>query len=410
MLSGYRKTIIIISFILISLLLGFLIFYFFFYSPSVAPITKPLAPDQEIMVGLPEIKEGGIGQVDIDEVDITGKPATLQPQASATATGGITQTSNLYKSPVYGSTLARNGQDIISYDQITGKFIRITADGKVNLMSDKIFHDVQKVTWSPNKDIAILEYPDGANISYDFRTKKQITLPKHWEDFSFSPSNNQIAAKSISDYPEHNWLITSNIDGSNIKAIEHLGENGDKVHTSWSPNNQVIAMYTESKDFDRQKLFFFGPNDEKHPLTMIEGQGFDAQWTKTGDKLLYNVYNSASNFKPMLWTVITAGEDFSRYRKKLDVQTWANKCALSSNEYIYCAVPESLPDMSGIYPEVADDIPDNIYKINITTGAKKFIARPEDNAVIDQIIISEDEKYLYYIDKNTGMLKKMLLK
>ncbi|MFC1613324.1 hypothetical protein ACFL23_03245 [Patescibacteria group bacterium] len=410
MISSYRKTIIVIFFILISLLLGFFIFYFFFYSPAVAPVITPIEPDLEIITGLPETTEGERVEYDIEVVETIEDISAEELHLSEIATGGITKTANLYESPLYESALAPNGQDIVSYDKITGKFIRITADGRVDLMSDKIFHNVEKVTWSPNKDIAILEYPDGANISYNFITKKQITLPKHWQDFSFSPANNKIVAKSISEYPEHNWLITSNIDGSDIKAIEHLGENGDNVYTSWSPNNQVIAMYAESKDFNSQKLFFFGPNDEKHPLTMIEGYNFESKWTKTGDKLLYNVYNSASNFKPTLWTVVTSGENFSRYRKKLDVQTWSNKCAFASNEYIYCAVPESLPDGSGIYPEVADQIPDNIYKINIATGAKKIIARPEDNAVISEIIISEDEKYLYYTDKNTGMLKKMLLK
>lgn len=408
MFSSYRKLILIIIFALISLLLGFLIFYFFFYAPPIVPRTSPETTIPEGRI--PIIKESditGIGGISPEPSGLAEKSSL--PQASDVAKGGITKSMPLYTNPVYGAALAPNGQDIISYDRVKGQFVRITPDGKLNLMSDKIFHNVEKVTWSPDKNSAILEYPDGANITYNFRTNRKVTLPKHWEGFTISPAG-QIAAKSITDYPENNWLIISDMNGENIKTVEHLGENGDKVYNSWSPNNQVIAMYAESKDFDRQKLFFFGPNNERLPLTIIEGRGFESQWSKNGDKLLYSVYNSASDFKPILWTVLTEGKNFSQYRKKINVNTWAGKCSFSSNEYIYCAVPESLPEGAGIYPDVADKIPDNIYKININTGDKKLIARPDDNATIDGILISEDEKYLYYMDTGAGILNKILLK
>lgn len=407
----YRKIFLIIAFILATLLIGFLIFYFFFHTKTVTEITAPSETGQpsETLPG------AGTGQLPPSQ-NVTGQTPATAPAGqtsyspSPVANGGITQTSTLYTNPVYGTTAAPDGNGILSYDKKEGKFIRISPDGKINYMSGKIFYDVDKVTWSPNKLEAVLEYPDGSNIVYNFKTQTQTTLPQHWEDFSYSPQSNQIAAKSLSSNTENNWLIITDSQGNSMTPVEQLGNNGDKVYNNWSPNNQIIAMYAESSDFDRQNLYFIGKNNENFPLTIIEGRGFEGLWSKKGDKLLYSVYNSESSFKPLLWTVTTDSENMSQYRRKIEINTWADKCSFFDNENIYCAVPESLPDASGIYPEIADDIPDNIYKINITTGEKKFIARPAENATIDTLFISDDGQYLYYTDKNTGLLKKMTLR
>ncbi len=412
MFLKYRKIFLIIGFTLLCLLLGFIIFYFFFRAKiTVAPPTE--IPTTTPPTTLPSIGEGQLpipSGITTTPVPITTPQEITTPTVSSVANGGITMAPPVYEKPTYGATISPDGQDILTYDRTTGKFIRLTADGKIDYMSDKVFYDVEKVTWAPNKTEAILEYPDGSNISYNFKTKVQVTLPKHWEDFSYAPSGNKIAAKSIADDSEYNWLIESDSTGNNLKPIERIGDNYVNVYDNWSPNNQVIAMYVESKDFDRQKLYFVGQNNENFPLTIIEGRDFEGIWSETGDKLLYSVYNSASDFKPIIWTVTTSSEDMSQYRKKLNVNTWAEKCYFQDNDNIYCAVPESLPEGSGIYPEVADNIPDNIYKINVSTGAKQFIARPENNSTIGQLFVSEDGSYLYYQDKNTGFLHKIMLK
>lgn len=411
MFPKYRKIFLIIGFSLLCILLGFIIFYFFFHvkitvaPPSAVSTTAPPAV-------LPIIGEGQLPKPSgiIPTPVLPETQPTAYAPISSIANGGITAAPPIYEKPTYGSVISPDGQALLTYDRTTGKFIRISEDGKINYMSDKVFYDVEKVTWSPNKTEAILEYPDGSNISYNFKTKAQTTLPKHWEDFSFDPSGDKIAAKSIADDSEYNWLIVSDSTGSNLKPIERIGDNSGNVYNNWSPNNNIIAMYTESKDFDRQKLYFVGQNNENFPLTIIEGRDFEGVWSETGDKLLYSVYNSASDFKPMIWTVTTSSEDMSQYRKQLNVNTWASKCYFKDDDNIYCAVPESLPEGSGIYPEVADNIPDNIYKINVSTGAKQFIARPENNSSIEKVLVSEDGSYLYYQDKNTGFLHKIMLK
>ena len=82
------------------------------------------------------------------------------------------------------------------YNANDGKFYHLTSDGQIKEMSEQTFYNVNKVTWANNTDKAVLEYPDSSKIVYDFDKQKQTTLPKHWEEFSFSPDGGQIAAKA----------------------------------------------------------------------------------------------------------------------------------------------------------------------------------------------------------------------
>ena len=186
------------------------------------------------------------------------------------------------------------------YNRSDGKFYRLDAQGNLVALSDTVFHKVQNVTWASNGEKAILEYPDGNKIVYDFNKQKQVTLPKHWQDFSFSPNGQQISAKSIAYDVENRHLIVANADGSKAKSLSPIGENADKVYPIWSPNNQAAAMYLGGVDFNRQEVFFVGLNDENFKSTIVNGRGFEPKWSTEGDRLLYSVYNSDNRMNPTL--------------------------------------------------------------------------------------------------------------
>ena len=64
--------------------------------------------------------------------------------------------------------LASDGVNVIYYNRATGKFYKVFPDGRTVPVSEEVFYQVQNVSWSPDKNKAVLEYPDGANIVYDF--------------------------------------------------------------------------------------------------------------------------------------------------------------------------------------------------------------------------------------------------
>ncbi|KKR21071.1 MAG: hypothetical protein UT48_C0014G0005 [Parcubacteria group bacterium GW2011_GWE2_39_37] len=409
--TKYKKILLVIGFILIVFILGYLLYALFFKSlapsdPQVNPIATTTPSG-----GLPKSSEGGEKNTASTEGGALTDPGQKAgPEPSEKANGGVTKTYDLTKTESIGATLDGNGSQIQYYDKEAGKFFRIDNDGNVTELSDKIFHQVKNVVWSPNKNKAILEYPDGAKIIYDFSSNKQITLPSHWKDFSFSPTGDKIVMKSMGEDPNNRWLAIVSEDGSKAMGVEELGDKDSTVYPMWSPNNQMVAMFTEGKDFDRQEVYFVGLNKENFKSTIVEGRGFVPKWAPTGDRLLYSVYSTQNELKPSLWIVDAEGDNIGNNRKRLNIETWADKCSFADPKTLYCAVPQKLEEGSGLFPELAKNTIDDLYRIDTQTGSKKKIAIPENNLTISNLIPSKDGRYLYFNDQASGRLHKINLK
>jgi Tol biopolymer transport system component len=407
-----KKILAIIAFLGSIFLFGWLIYYFFF-KPAPSEITNvnetlPTGefPPTGTNVNIPVVNRNINGQLPTANVNINA------PVAAATqkALGGVTKTQSIVPTPTQDAKMANNGREIAYYDKSDNSFYKIDQTGKIKKLSDKKFYNVKKATWSPDVSKAIIEYPDNSKIMYDFQKQKQYTIPKHWEGFDFSPDGKQIVTKSMGIDPEMRWLAISNADGSQAKRIEPMGENYAKVNPTWSPTGQIIATYAEGKDLNRQNVYLIGKNNENFKSLLVEGRGFESQWSPTGSHLLYSVYNTESGYRPTLWITEATGERIGVGRKPLKLNTWAHKCTFGSTTKIYCAVPESLEEGSGLFPEIANSTPDNLYEINLTTGTKKLIAIPEDQTTMQNIMVSSDGRYLYFTDANTGKISKINLK
>ena len=305
--------------------------------------------------------------------------------------------------------MAKDGS-LMYYNKDKDRFYRLTDDGRTELLTDKAFYNVSDITWSGDKDKAILEYPDGSNILYNFNTKKQVTLPKHWKDFSFSPTSQDIVFKSMGVNEENRWIAVSNDDGSRATRVEHLGRKDSNVVLDWSPNNQMVGMVYEGTDKNRQELYFIGLNHENFKSTTIEGRGFQSQWTPEGDRLLYSVYHSQNDFNPSLWVVNVEGNNIGSGRRNIGLETFADKCSFASDEIVYCGVPKTMKEGTGLFPGLANDTADYLYKVNLRTGSKTLIADPYGDYRITDMQISPDGKNLYFIDGFTDKLHSIKLK
>lgn len=419
---NWRRIALLIGFIAVVLIIGYAL-YSLFLKPTIPsnnqntngpsgggglPVTGtnvniPVA--NNVNGGLPSANTNGNTNVNSNQ----GTPSG-QTIVSPIANGNLTQTTALTASAANGVTIAADGTSAAYYDKASGIFYEIGPDGKTIPMSDKVFYSVQDVTWSPDRTQAVLEYPDGSNILYNFDTGRQVTLPQHWKDFSFSPSGSQLVFKSMGTDPENRWLAISSADGSQAKKIEPLGDKDATVYSSWSPNSQIIAMFTEDLDFNRQNLYFVGSNGENYKSAIIEGRGFQSQWSSNGDKLLYSVYSSNTDYKPTLWIVDAQGDSIGQDRKSINLETWADKCTFQDNTTVYCAVPRSLQTGAGIFSDDLDTSPTDIYKVDLSNGIKTKIAVPQGDININKLMITQDGHSLYFTSKDDGKLYTISLK
>lgn len=402
MTINYKKISLIIVFLVVSLLIGYLIYITFFKkAPTSEP--SPATSSTQTNNGLPQANtgQGGItasigGQLPNEPINQGINPGEGNNQN--------TDSSQSLADNALFSSLNQNGQPQF-YNQSDNRFYTLNSEGKLVTLSNQQFFNVKNVTWSANGTKAILEYPDGNNIRYDFNRANQVTLPQHWEDFAFSPDGDKIVAKSIGLDPDNRWLVVANDDGSKAKTIEPLGENGDKVISSWSPNNQSVAFFVDGVDFNRKEVFFIGQNGENFKSIITEGRGFQPLWAPRGNELVYSVYSADNDYKPSLWITGAQGDSIGANRRPLNLNTWANKCSFNDDS-LYCAVPTNLERGAGMFPATTKNTQDFLYRINTSTGQRELIP-VNTTSSINHISLSADGSYLYYTEGGTNRLKKI---
>lgn len=416
---NWKKILAVIGFVAVTLGMGYMLYYVFFRpAPPPAANVPPInAPSEGRLpsagLGVPEPTTVPPSAVPLAPgAPILTPPTALPPQVSTIAKGGATWTATLTTRSTENVTATPDGKNLQYYDRSEGKFYRINSNGDATLLSDKTFRNVSNVNWSSDANKSILEFPDGSNVLFDFTTQKQVTLPKHWEKFDFSPDSNKIAGLSIGNDPTNRWLFVANPDGSGAELVEPLGSNADKVQVSWSPNNQIIATSRtgEAQGFDRQMVLMVGKNGENFKGLVVDGWGFDYKWSPTGSRMLYNVYNSNSDYKPVLWISDAQGDSIGSNRKNLQINTWAEKCAYPDESTVYCAVPQTMESGTGLVPSLSDTVPDNFYRIDLRTGLRTLIATPYQGATARDVTISGDGQYLFFTDQSTGRLNRIQLR
>lgn len=418
--SRYKRPLMIIAFVAFVVVMAYLLYTVFFHNVPLPDTGGGTTTTTEVG-RLPQAGSGSninpagndTGNLPIVSDIPTSSPSFIEnqnPDITPTAVGRITNTSRLVDGPTLGQTINSKTGQVQYYNPADGKFYGVDQNGQTNLLSNKVFYNVSDVTWSKDGNKAVLEYPDSSKVVYDFATKKQATLAKHWEDFDFSANGDKLVMKSLGMDPDNRYLAITNSDGSGGKVIEYIGENDKRVYPSWSPNNQIVAMYTEGIDYDRQTVYFLGLNNENFKSTVIPGRGFQQQWSPDGNRLLYSVYYGENQMKPMLWIVDASGSQIGNNRQMLNVQTWAEKCNFSGSNELYCAVPTSLDYGAGFLPSLSDQTPDQIYKINTQTGTKQLMAIPDNDVTISNLFVSPDGNNLYFTNKNTGSINKIKLR
>ncbi len=405
----FRKILLVSGFILAVILMGLAIYWVFFREPNI-PANNP---DLFNPGGVPNIGNGGITPVDVDGQEQENLPIQVlidQNKVSTVANGGLTLVNKITDAPTKG--LATGNQGLQYYDQEKQQFYRIGADGKPTLLSEQKFFGVDKVTWDASSDKAIIEYPDGNNILYDFKQNKQITLPAEMEEFSFSRSGDKISAAWIGDTEDNNWVVTANADGSGLRLIEPLGDQAYNTEIGYSPDGQVVALHRKNTGLNQQEIYPIGLNNENYPSFVVQGAGFTSSWSPSGNSLIYSVYNETTDYLPNLWVTEGNSGEIGTLKVSLNVATWPDKCTFSGESTLYCAVPQGLPRGAGLYPEVADTYTDNFYRLDLNTGLKTLLASPIGSTggyTAYNLRLSPDGSVLYFTDRQTGALQSINL-
>lgn len=397
----------VIGFGLATILIGIAL-YMVFFKKTIAPTaTEPSLTTQTGT--LPGTGAGKPGSTTPGSTTPGGTGTSLPP--SKVANGGKTFTTLLTNTKILSPTATTNGT-VAYYDPANGKFYTVNASGKVVALSDATFPKADSVTFDAGATAAVIEFPDGSNVVYDFEAAKQITLPPHWEDFSFSGDGTSIAAKSIGNDASNRAIVVTNADGSQTKVLASLGDNANKVDMSWSPNNSVLGFSATGINpggtFSRQEIYLIGPDGGASGTLFVDGQNFHNIWSPDGTHLLYSVGDPNDGYKAALWYADSRGDRSGNTRRKMGISTSVNKCTFISADKAYCAVPREMAPGGGSDESLITAY-DDVYTLDIATGSATLLATPAADTKMFTLSVSSDGASLYYEDA-AGRLNVIRLK
>ena len=361
-----KKTFYIILIILAGLIvIGGLIWYLFFRpSVPVAPgIAEFTVPGQETAAGLLPIREG--------------------PVVSARFTG----------------------DDILFYD-FSGQLWRMkNSELKPAPLSQSLAENPADVIWSSIEKNIIKTgfYQSGISYFYsDINANNFLSLKSEIKSAAFSPDAKKIVYY-ISD-ANNNSLFTSDSNGKNQKTLIKNFQLRD-ITLSWPKTNQ-IALVSKPSGLVLGGLWTLDVNTAKLTKIIDNLPGLEAAFSPNGDNFIYS-YIDKNSQKP---TLAVYGKNISKNFQ--GVSTLTDKCAWADNSIdIYCAIPKSWPEPTVLpddYYKNALSTIDNIWKINVETGAKNIVFENMGN--ISNISISGSGDSLIFILKNNGFLYKLNLR
>lgn len=408
---------LLILFLIITAGLGYGLWYLFF-RPTTSPQDNPNNPSP--INGLP--RAGGASSTGSNPLP----PGTL-PSAGTNGEPIIGSNSpslgvNSAPKQLQSTLIATNITQPVSaapgnagvgryYDPKDGRFYYALADGNKAPMSSKAFFGVKDVTWGKSSDKAILYFPDGSKVYYNFTNDTQAILPFYWDGIDFAPQDDQIAAKSLGKSASNRFLVVAKPDGTDAQAIEELGDNQSKVQVTWSPNNQVIAFSHTGTPLgqDREGILLVGKNHENFPSLITDGRGFIPNWSPSGNIVAYSVYKAQNDYRPTLWVSGASSENVNAGRRQLSIYTWADKCAWQDEKTIICGVPVELGTGAALQRELFDTGPDLLYRIDVTTGQSTVLGPIEGNGSVKSISIAPGDSTVFVTEKRTGKLFRISL-
>ena len=417
-----KRILYIIVFIIVVIGFGVMIYFVFIrdiFSPTNENVNVNV--NANVNVGLPvtngEVNINRTGVANINAViNVTPPTNVNRERIDEIARGGETVVDTAVSTNALAAEPVTDGIGIRYYDELLDQFFRLDALGNSVPLSTQKFHDARSINWSPTDNRAIITFPDGSNILYDFDKQDQVTLPREWNDIKFSPSGDKIAFKNESIRESDRWLAIANPNGSEVQLIEPLGDKANDVAINWSPSGQVVALFRESYSGTSQEIFLIGQSGENFKSIITDGRGFEGQWSPDGSQLLYSVYSDNSRYNPVLHFVDSAGDQVGGNDANLGLQTWSYKCAFSNiSSEAYCAVPRFLATGTGIFPDSAVNTNDTIYKINLNTGGKSVLALPtflsgDRDYTVANLFLSNNGSLLYFTDANSGNVYSIQLK
>lgn len=369
-----KNRLILLIAIFIALVIAGVSLYYFFFAPQ-APIT----------------------------IEEEGEVVVIPP----TADGELQRLSD---SPAVSPSINEEKNTIKYLAKDTGKMWQSALDGsdkkEIPFVSLK---GLVKTFWSEDQEKFINIYVSalGTQRFYYELPRKIEPLNSSIKWLDYSKTENKIAYHYEDIAQNVNVIAIANPDGSSSQSV--INTRLKDAQLKWITKDN-IAVSTAPSGLAQNILYNL--NVPKRQLTRVLSGifGLTSLWSPDGSGFVF----SQTDEKGYNLRLSSAKSNGSAIQQT-DIKTLPEKCVFSQdNENIYCAEPRIIPEdaiMPDDYYKKTFSSNDALWKVNINTGRRDFLYEFQENIDFDlnNLTLAKDEKYLYFINRNDGLLYRLEL-
>ncbi|MDO8560897.1 MAG: hypothetical protein Q7R91_01640 [bacterium] len=390
-----RRNIIIISVIVGLLIIGGVVF-FLLSRPS--GTTTGETPLTSLFGRLPLIG-GRVGPTPPSGNEATTQDETLPPSTTETRRRIV----QLTDEPVIGPAFDVKTQKIFYYKKRDGHLVSNTpSNGNEETVSNLTILNILEVFWSPDKKKTVIVYQDSADIkkfiSEATSTPKVAFLPKESSSLVWSLDGKTIwwLQKQDQTYA----LISSDTNGKN-QSRKNFTTPIPELKLSIISLDTIMLVPKTVSYFETPLLLFSLKTSALSPILTAFGLTALRDPNPKTQNILYTNTSRGGALDNIHLLDLKTGKDTF-----WPLKTLASKCAFSpDSKLVFCAVPKNplLRDLPEAWFEGKTTFSDSIYKLDLTTSKAEEIFNEGDYDATS-LVISDDYKNLFFIDKKTGFL------
>ncbi len=358
------------------------------------------------------------GNTSQDKISTSSNNTSTQNTQNIEEITDLTKLVQIYKNPTSGSVflLNKDNQNVIRFtDRAVGNIYEYVPEmqtGEIQRLTNTTVPKIQETVWSSTGNSLVLRYLDDNTdniVSFSSKIKigssspdllgeiTGIFLSSNIKQMIINPKGDKIFGLVDKSDKSGTYGFTTNLDGVGKKTI--FDSPISYWNISW-PKENIIAFNTKPNYKDVGLLYFF--NTQTYSMDRILGNimGMSALVNKDANLVAYS-YSANKSFSLDVYDVI------NKISKNFKISTLAEKCVWgnSNTKVLYCAVPKNI--VLDNYPDAwyqgLESFNDDIWKIDIETGATEAIYQTDSNGNIDidafDLKISLDDTYLSFANK-----------
>lgn len=337
-----------------------------------------------------------VNNPDNQDTQTNNNPDTNNPDTSANVTGPV----KLSTEQVISPALFFDGQGVV-YVTPEGQFYKVNfvdQNGQVTLgrkeqVEIEARNGISKILWPKEGKDFMAEFNVGGNKKWSlfhFDTGAYIDLPEQISWLDWMPDGQKIVY--LWNDGKKTTLNISDPDTKNWNELAEMWENDDAIHVS--PDAKNILFYRTQNTDINNKLTMVSTDGKLWQDMAREGFNYGVLWSPDGKKFLFGK-KERSTLKYQLWLYdLYTGEV-----RNLGLFTTPDKAVWDpSGEYIYVAVPSTGTAGTNQLTQ------DTFFKMNVKTFEKKEFLT--GSVVVDgrDLLVSSNNKYLYFKNAQDGYL------